>query len=301
MSALLHGCGLLFEKLGDEGWGFFGEFVGAALLDEGDEGGADFGGEEGAFCGPGFAFGFALVDLFDLGHGEFLPCVFDEGIFCAGEVHAGLGFEGGVFEADGCCGGGGDGAEDVWTCLPEEVGEAAAVGMAGGKDALGVHLVVFFEMDHDGVEELEVAISFAACGVLPAGLFALGIGELACGVETLEVDRDGLWHVFVHGEAAACLHGIAAMAMPDEDDRGGRFFGGGGCVHEAGASDAVHGEFEFGNSWGKLDLSEAGGDDGEQGEEEQAAAVHDGMEWNWGLNAMGVPKLQRACELDALR
>ena len=124
---LLHGGGLFFEELGDEGRGFWGELVGAALLDEGDEGGTDFGGVEGAVFGPGGAFGCALIDLFDLGHGELLPGVFDERVLGAGEVHAGLGFEGGVFEADGGCGGWGDGAEDVRARLPEEVGEAAAV------------------------------------------------------------------------------------------------------------------------------------------------------------------------------
>ena len=124
-----------------------------AGVDEGDEGGTDFGGEEGTVFGPGGAFGGALVDLFDLGDGELLPFEFDERVLGAGEVHAGLWFEGGVFEADGGGGGWCDGAEDIWAGLPEEVGEAAAVGVAGGEDALGVHFVGLFQVSHHGVEE----------------------------------------------------------------------------------------------------------------------------------------------------
>ncbi len=276
MSALLHGGGLFFEEFGDEGGGFFGEFVGAALLDEGDEGGADFGGEEGAFCGPRSALGGALIDLFDLGDGEFLPGVFDERVLGAGEVHARLGFEGGVFEADGGCGGGGDGAEDVRVGLPEEVGEAAAVGVTGGEDALGVYFVALFEVGEGGVEEFEIAVFLRACAVLPAGAFAFGIGELAGGVEALEIDGDGLGHVFVHGEAAGCLEGVAAVAVEYEDDGCLLLFGNGWRVDEAGAFDAIDGEFERCEAFGKLDLSRAGRDGGEQGEEEQATAVHKG-------------------------
>ena len=128
-----------------------------------------------------------MIDLFDFGHGELLPFVFDEGICGAGEVHAGLGFEGGVFETDGGCCGWGDGAEDIRACLPEEVGEAAAVGMAGGEDALGVDFVVFFEVGECGIEEFEIAVVLSACAVLPAGLFAFGVGELTGGVEALSL------------------------------------------------------------------------------------------------------------------
>lgn len=255
---LLCGGGLLFEELGDEWRGLFGEFVGAALENEGDKGCADFGGVEGAVLGPGGALWGALIDLFDFGHGELLPCVFDEGVLGAGEVHAGLGLEGGVFEADGGGCGWGDGAEDVRSCLPEEVGEAAAVGVAGGEDAFGVHLEVFFEVGECGVEKFEVAVALRTCAVLPAGFFAFGVGELAWGVEALEIDRDGLGPEFVHGNAAADLHGVAAVAVPDEDDGGWLFFGGGRHIQEPAACDAVHGEFELLYSLWKLNLGGAG-------------------------------------------
>ena len=51
---LFDGGGLFFEEPGDQRRGLFGEFVGA-LMDEGDEGSADFGGEEGAVGCPWLA------------------------------------------------------------------------------------------------------------------------------------------------------------------------------------------------------------------------------------------------------
>ena len=117
--------------------------------------------------------------------------------------------------------------------------------MAGGEDALGVDFVVLFEVGDRGIEEFQISVFLSACGVLPAGLFAFGVGELAGGVEALEIDGDGLGHVLVHGEAAGCIERGAAVAVPDEDDGGGSFFGGGRGVDEAAACDAIDGEVEL--------------------------------------------------------
>ena len=101
-------------------------------------------------------------------------------------------------------------------------------------------------------------------------------GELAGGVEALEIDGDGFGPEFKHGNATADLQRGAAVAVPDEDDGCRLFLGGGGSVDEAGACDAVDGEFERLKSFGQLNLGEAGGG-GQQSEEKQATAVHDGM------------------------
>lgn len=126
--------------------------------------------------------------------------------------------------AGGGGGGGGDGGENVPAVFPEQVGEAAAVGVAGGVYAAVIDGAVGFERGEDSVEEFEVAAALEFGGALPACFFAFGVGEAAGGVEALHVDDDGFGPEVMEVEhGGGVLHG-AAVTVESEDD--GVWFGG---------------------------------------------------------------------------
>lgn len=109
-----------------------------------------------------------------------MPGELDEAIGAAGDVEDGSGNTGQVGRV-GRGGHGGEGGKDVGARVPEQVGEAAAVGVAGGVDATRIDGVGGAEVGDEGVDEYEVAVILCTGGGLPAGFLALGVGESAGG------------------------------------------------------------------------------------------------------------------------
>ena len=231
---------MLLEEFHDEVGRVGGELV-AAGMDEGHDRGAEFRRIEGAarLALPGLAFA-ALVDPSEGVHHLLLPFEFDELVVFACDVQHGLGGE--FWIAPGGDGGrGGHGGEHVSAFRPQQIGEAAAVRVAGGVNASGVHFVILPEARKDGVEELEIPVAQDAGTALPAGFRALGIGEAAGSVEPLRVDDNRLRPAGVNVKHSGGVVHRAAMPVEYKDDRGWRSLCRGGGVNEGLADGAVHG------------------------------------------------------------
>ena len=192
---------------------------------------------------PGFTSGDATVD-FALGfHHLLLPGEFYQRIAFTGEVQDGFGLQlEGVF-----CHGGRwrDRRQDVTTGQPEQEGETAAIGMARGIDAFGIHVIKLLETGEDGIEEFQIPVAMVAQGGLPAGAIAFGIGQLAGGVQTLHVNGDGLGPVAVQGKTVDGVAGTAAVAVEHERKWGGLGAGGRGNINEGRPRHAVEGPLHF--------------------------------------------------------
>ena len=193
----------------------------AAVVNVGDDGCADFGGI-GDLALDGGLGGAALVDA---AHGvdhALLPGKLHQVVVAAGEVPDGLGLQFG-HGAGGDGRGGGEGGELGTALGPEQIGEATAVGMAGGIEAAVVDAKFAAEAGEHRVEKLQITVVLRASSGLPARFFALGIGEGAGSVEALRIDDDGFGPERVKRQGARGVAHGAAVTM--EDEYNGRGYG----------------------------------------------------------------------------
>ena len=109
---------------------------------------------------PRLAFA-ALVQFSHRIHRLLLPGEFDQRIVLAGHMQHRLGFEPGK-QPRRCGTGRGEGGESLTTRRPEQIGEAAAVGVAGCVNAFVVHSGFPLETRQHGVKEFQVAIALVA-------------------------------------------------------------------------------------------------------------------------------------------
>ena len=124
---------------------------------------------------------------------------------------------------------------------PEQVAERAAVGMARGVNAFGVHTIILLKARQHRVEEFQVAVALIADRLLPAGFRAFRISEPPRRVETLHVNPHRLRPARVKTEAARDRVHRTAVSVKNKHDwrevcpRLRR------CVHQRFARDALHG------------------------------------------------------------
>ena len=180
----------------------------------------------------------ARVDRADDAHHAILHFEGNKRIGFSREVQGGLGFERG--EAAVRAAAGGDGGEGVAAHVPQLIGEATTVGVAGAIDLFVVDLGLGAGRLEDGVEEFQVAVTLIAGGFLPAVFQALRVGESAGGGQTLQVDDDSLRPLAVQGEGTRRLLSGAAMTVEDEDEWRGLGSRAGGNREQAAAGDAVN-------------------------------------------------------------
>lgn len=117
--------------------------------------------------------------------------------------------------------------------------------MAGAVNASRVHVIILLELGEHGVEEFEIVVALiTGCG-LPAGAFALRIGQLAGRVQSLWVNRNGFRPLSVQGKTACDLTGIAPVAVKHENQGSAGVPGGWRSINQRGAHHAVHGECQL--------------------------------------------------------
>src|SRR3954465_6154586 len=160
-----------------------------ARMNEGHDGRPGFRGIERAPLVPLCPLLLAAVDLADSEHHVFLPAVFYKLILLPGDVQDGLGLK--ILErlALHSCGRS-DSSKNIAAGSPQQIGEAAAVGVSGGINSPVIEFVIGFERSEHGIEKLEVAVALIANGALPAGELSFGIGESAGSVEALGINDD---------------------------------------------------------------------------------------------------------------
>ena len=168
------------KNLTKSGRRFGGKVVGTGV-NQRDDGRAGFGCIERALRHHSVPFSSQPLSFRRASIVACLPFVFDERVLLAGRCMTGLGLSGNeCLDHSGSGtggGGGGDGGKHVAATAPEEIGEAAAVGVAGGVDAAFIDLVVGLERGEDGVEEFEVAVAEDAAVRVASRSFCLRVGE----------------------------------------------------------------------------------------------------------------------------
>ena len=85
--------------------------------------------------------------------------------------------------------------------MPEQIGEEAAVGVAGGKDVTSIDPILLAQIGEHGVKQMQIAVTLISFAGLPAGFAAFAV-QLGGGVQALEVDHDGFRPELMQAEAA---------------------------------------------------------------------------------------------------
>ena len=130
------------------------------------------------------------------------------------------------------------GGKDVGACCPEEIREAAAVGMAGDVNAFVINLVFLVQRFQDGIDEEQVTILLIAFVFLPTSPQTLGISQGSRGGQPLGRDKDCLRPILLKILAGIVLHS-AAVAMKANDHRSGAGTFLGGQLDDGLAFDAI--------------------------------------------------------------
>ncbi len=113
-----------------------------------------------------------------------------------------------------------DRGEAIPARAPEEIGEAAAVGMARHKDALGVAAQLRCVGRKHRIEELEISVAEHSRDRLPTRASSVWISQGSRRFQSLRVDEDRFRPMPLGVIGTSYLRGVPAVSMKDEDDGG---------------------------------------------------------------------------------